>query len=117
MLVIRLQRTGRKNLATYRLVVAEKARAAKGKFNEIVGHFLPTQKQPVIKIERERIEYWMSKGAVPSGTVARILKKEGVKGADAHILRYTKRKSKKAPPEEQKAPVKEATPAPAGDNA
>ncbi len=41
MLVVRLQRTGRKNLPAYRIVVAEKARPVKGKYLEIVGHYLP----------------------------------------------------------------------------
>ncbi len=104
MLVIRLQRTGRENLATYRLVVTEKARAVKGKFNEIVGHYLPAQKDPVFKIEKERIEAWVAKGAVPSDTVARMLKREGVKGMDKFITRYTKQRSKNAPAEVAAAP-------------
>lgn len=108
MLVIRLQRTGRENLATYRLVVTEKARAVKGKFLEILGHYLPAQKNPVFKIEKERIEHWVAKGAVPSDTVARMLKREGLKGMDKFILTYTKQRSKSAPEE-----VPAAAPAPA----
>lgn len=49
MLVIRLQRTGRENMPTYRLVVAEKARPVKGKFMEIVGHYLPARDPVVIE--------------------------------------------------------------------
>lgn len=117
MLVIRLQRTGRSNLATYRIVVAEKARAVKGKFHEIVGHYLPAQKNPVFKYDAERIQHWVAQGAVPSDTVARMLKREGVKGMDKFISRYTKRRSKNAPPEEAApapapaAPAAEAAPA------
>lgn len=123
MLVIRLQRTGRTNLATYRIVVAEKARAVKGKFLEILGHYLPTQKVPTFSVDTKRIEEWISKGAVPSNTVARLLKREGVKGMDKFVLRYTKRRSKNAPAEVPaaapvSAPVAEAAPeATAGDNA
>lgn len=118
MLVIRLQRTGRSNLATYRIVVAEKARAVKGKFHEIVGHYLPAQKNPVFKYDAERIQHWVSQGAVPSDTVARMLKREGVKGMDKFISRYTKRRSKNAPPEEAApAPAAPAPAAPAAEAA
>ena len=82
MLVIRLQRTGRENLPTYRLVVAEKARPVKGKFLEIVGHYLPAQKDPVFKVETAKIEEWVKKGAIPSDTVARLLKKNGLRLKD-----------------------------------
>lgn len=114
MLVLRLQRTGRKNLPTYRLVVAEKARPVKGKFLDIVGHYLPAGKSPEFKIEKEKIEQWISKGVMPSDTVARLLKKEGLKDMDKFISRYAKRRSKKAPPEEPAAP---AAPAPAAEAA
>lgn len=117
MLVIRLQRTGRENLPTYRLVVAEKARPVKGKFLEILGHYLPAQKDPVFKVESEKIQEWVKKGAIPSDTVARLLRKNGLKDMDKFIKRYPKRRSKNAPPEEvvpkpaPAAPVAE-TPAP-----
>lgn len=106
MLVIRLQRTGRENLPTYRLVVAEKARPVKGKFLEIVGHYLPAQKDPVFDVEADKIQEWVKKGAIPSDTVARLLKKKGLKDMEKFIKRYPKRRSKSAPPEE-------AAPAPA----
>ena len=114
MLVIRLQRTGRENLPTYRLVVAEKARPVKGKFLEIVGHYLPAQKDPVFKVETAKIEEWVKKGAIPSDTVARLLKKNGLKDMDKFIKRYPKRRSKSAPPEEAAPAPKPAaeTPAP-----
>lgn len=114
MLVIRLQRTGRKNLATYRLVVAEKARAVKGKFLEILGHYLPQQNPKVFKIDQDKVGQWIAKGAIPSDTVARLLKKEGVKGMDKYIQRYAKQKSKN-PTEEAAAPA--AAPAPAAAEA
>ena len=109
MLVIRLQRTGRSNLATYRIVVAEKARAAKGKFQEIVGHYLPAQKTPVFTVDADRVTHWVKQGAIPSDTLARLLKREGVKGMEKFVEKYTKRVSKKAPVEAPVAP----TPAPA----
>lgn len=109
MLVIRLQRTGRTNLATYRLVLAEKSHAAKGRFQEILGHYLPTMKDSPFKFDAERIQHWVSVGATPSDTAARLLKRNGVDGMDKFIKRYTKRRAKNAPPEEEEAPA----PAPA----
>jgi small subunit ribosomal protein S16 len=105
MLVIRLQRTGRKNLATYRLIVAEKARAAKGKFLEILGHYLPQQNPKVFKVEQDKVAAWIKKGAIPSDTVARLLMKDGMKGMDKYMKRYAKQKSKSAPAEEPAAPA------------
>lgn len=110
MLVIRLQRTGRENLPTYRLVVAEKARPVKGKHIEILGHYLPARDPAVFEINTEKIETWVKKGATPSDTVARLLKKNGLKNMEKFIKRYPKRKSKSAPAEE---PVAAAAPAPA----
>ncbi len=111
MLVIRLQRTGRKNLASYRIVAAEKARPVKGKFLEIIGHYLPAQKTPIVEVKQDRASFWISNGAIPSDTVARILNKQGMKGMEKYITRYTKRRSKSAPEEEIAAPVA-STPAP-----
>ncbi len=113
MLVIRLQRTGRENLATYRLVVAEKARPVKGKFLEIVGHYLPMREPKVFEHNDERIKQWIGKGAIPSNTVARLLKKAGLPDMDKHIQTYTKKKSKNAPEEVAAAPAAPAAEAPA----
>ncbi len=71
MLRIRLARTGKKNKAQFRLVVAEKARAANKKFIEILGHYNPHSKEKVFK--KERVQYWISKGAQPSPTVHNFL--------------------------------------------
>lgn len=114
MLVIRLQRTGRKNLATYRIVAAEKARPVKGKFLEILGHYLPAQKVTGVKVNQERATHWISKGAIPSNTVARILSKQGMKGMEKYMETYTKKRSKNAPEEVAApvaAPVSESVPA------
>lgn len=105
MLVIRLQRVGRENTPAYRVVVSEKARSAKKGAHEILGHFLPAQKTPVFECDKERAKYWVSKGAHPSDTVARLLKKNGVEGMDKFITRYAKQKSKNEQPEAAPAPA------------
>lgn len=113
MLKIRLQRTGNKNNPTYRIVVADKRNAAKGKFNEIIGHYLPTRNPSEFVCDTERAAYWMSMGAAPSDTLARLLAKSGVKGLEKYIERYAKQK-KRNPSEEE---IAAAAPAPAAEEA
>jgi small subunit ribosomal protein S16 len=105
MLVIRLQRPGRENTPTYRIVVSEKARSAKTGMHEILGHYLTNREQPVFECNTERVAYWISKGAQPSDTMARLLKKNGMKDMDKFIVRYAKQRSRKDPPPEAAAPA------------
>jgi small subunit ribosomal protein S16 len=106
MLKIRLQRTGRENIPTYRIVVAEKARPVKGKFLEVVGFYLPARNPPVFEHKDERILHWIGKGAVPSETVARLLRKAGLKDMEKYMHTYTKKRGKK-----EAAAAAEAAPA------
>ena len=94
MLVIRLQRTGRENTPSYRIVVSEKTRHAKKGTLEILGHYLPSREKPVFECKQDRVAYWISKGAQPSDTMARMLKRAEMKDMDKFIKRYAKQKSK-----------------------
>jgi small subunit ribosomal protein S16 len=76
LLVIRLARTGRAKYPTYRVVAAESARAATGKFVSVLGHYNPHTKELVIK--REEIQKHLSNGAQPSNTVVKLLQHEKV---------------------------------------
>ena len=72
MLKIRLQRTGRINTPSYRIVVIEHARSTKaGNIVEAVGTYDPTTKTRTLK--EDRLKYWMSVGAKPSPTVHNML--------------------------------------------
>ncbi len=113
MLVIRLQRTGRKNQPTFRVVLTEKTAPTKSGEQEILGHYLPNRDPVVFECDTERVKHWISKGAVPSDTVARLLKKAGMDGLDQYVVRYTKQKPKKEPPPEAAKPA----PAPAAEAA
>ncbi len=75
MLCIRLARTGAKKKPHYRVVVIEKERARDGRFLEILGHYNPTASPVELKVDRERVQYWVGKGAQPSATVSRLLSK------------------------------------------
>lgn len=76
MLVIRLARGGRSKYPTYRIVAAESARAATGKFVEVLGHYNPHTKELVIK--KEEVVNRLSHGAQPSNTVIKLLQREKI---------------------------------------
>lgn len=94
MLVIRFQRTGRRNVPTFRLVVAEKSNAVKGKVVEYLGHYLPARNPHVFEFEKDRLDHWITMGAHPSDTAARLLTRAGVKNLEKFIVRYAKQKKK-----------------------
>lgn len=71
---IRLARHGAKKYPYYRIVVADSRRARDGKFIEEVGRYNPNTHPHLVKLDKERIDYWMGVGAQPTDTVARLLK-------------------------------------------
>jgi small subunit ribosomal protein S16 len=72
-LMIRLSRTGARKQPYYRVVVIEKERARNGRPVEVVGTYNPRTNPASIELKRERIEYWVSKGAQLSDRVGKIL--------------------------------------------
>ncbi len=75
MLAIRLTRQGAKKRPFYRVVVADKAAKRDGRFVEIVGHYNPCREPIELKLNHERISYWISQGAQPSETVRGLIRK------------------------------------------
>lgn len=71
---IRLARYGKRNDPFYRVVVACKDKPRDGRFLEVVGTYDPNNKKEKIKVDKERVNYWTSKGATPTETVANLLK-------------------------------------------
>lgn len=72
---IRLKRVGARNTPAFRVVVADGRSPRDGKFIEEIGTYLPSQKDNNFQLNLERAEYWVSKGAQPSETVASFIKK------------------------------------------
>ncbi|HET6368206.1 MAG TPA: 30S ribosomal protein S16 [Pseudomonadales bacterium] len=70
---IRLRRTGTTRKPAYRVVVADSRAARDGKFIEVLGHYNPLTEPPTIKIEVEKAQAWIDKGAQPSNTVKNLL--------------------------------------------
>jgi small subunit ribosomal protein S16 len=77
MLSIRLRRTGSAKKPYYRVVVADSRAWRDGRFVETLGHYDPRRSPAVVKIDAERAEYWITKGARPSETVRSLLKRKG----------------------------------------
>ncbi len=75
MLMIRLSRTGARKQPHYRVVVIEKERARNGRPVEVVGTYNPRTNPASIELKRERIDYWVSKGAKMSDRVGKIVAK------------------------------------------
>jgi len=73
MVKIRLTRIGRNKIPIYRVVVIDSEKARDGKYIEKVGHYDPRRKE--LRLDRDRIEYWISKGAKPTITVAKLIAK------------------------------------------
>ena len=83
MLMIRLARVGARKQPYYRVVVIEKERARNGRPVEVVGTYNPRTEPASVEFKRERVDYWVSKGAQVSDTVSRLLAKPVPTGAPA----------------------------------
>jgi small subunit ribosomal protein S16 len=73
--MIRLKRVGARKQPQYRVVVIEKERARDGRPVEVVGTYNPRTNPASIDLKRERIDYWVSKGAKMSDRVSKIVSK------------------------------------------
>lgn len=70
-----MKRIGAKNAPVFRIVVADGRSPRDGKFIEEIGTYHPRQKGQNFKLDLDRANHWISKGAQPSDTVASFLKK------------------------------------------
>lgn len=69
---IRLTKTGKSHQISYRIVAQDTRSKRDGKFLEILGYYNPYNKPP-LKMKSERVDFWRSKGAKPTPTVAKLL--------------------------------------------
>lgn len=75
---IRLTRMGAKKRPYYRLVAANSEAPRDGKFLEILGSYDPMKDPAKITVHKEKVDYWLKKGARVSGSAKAILKKQGL---------------------------------------
>lgn len=103
MLVIRLSRTGKKHQAYFRIVVSDKRRTPTAKFVEILGNYDPHAKK--FNIDADKVKKYMKNGAVPSNSVAKLLRSEKIDLPKWVKITEKKRAAKK---KEEKTEKKEA---------
>ncbi len=72
---IRLTRLGRKKKPFYRIIVADSESKRDGKFLDILGTYDPLQDPVSIKIDNEKLQDWIGRGALPTTTVKSLIKK------------------------------------------
>ena len=75
MLSIRMTRMGSKKKPYFRVVVSEGRSALQSRFVENLGTYNPRIKPAKVEINRERVQYWLTKGAKPSDSVRTLLAK------------------------------------------
>ncbi len=75
---IRLTRLGRKKKPFYRIIVADGESPRDGKFLDILGTYDPLQDPAVIKIDNDKLQDWIGRGALPTTTVKSLIKKAAV---------------------------------------
>jgi small subunit ribosomal protein S16 len=77
-LKLRLRRMGAKRQPSYRIVVAESSSPRDGRFVENVGIYNPKTKPMTLRVNEERIKYWLGNGAQPTDTVRSLLVRSGI---------------------------------------
>ena len=75
---MRLKRMGQKKAPFYRIIVADSRSPRDGRFIAEVGTYDPSTEPSTIKIDTEAAQKWLSNGAQPTETVAKLLKVAGV---------------------------------------
>ncbi len=75
---IRLSRCGRKKRPFYRVVAANSEAKREGRYLDIIGTYNPLTDPAEVKIDREKLEKWLSLGASPTDTVRSLLRREGL---------------------------------------
>jgi len=71
---IRLSRVGATKRPSYRVVAIDSRRPRDGRALEILGYYDPLTEPATVQIDGERLAAWVSKGALPSATVAKLIK-------------------------------------------
>jgi small subunit ribosomal protein S16 len=83
MLTIRMRMMGSKKRPFFRVVVTDSRTPRDGSFVEVVGHYNPRTKPAKVEMNRERISYWVGKGAHLSDTVRTLLARHAPVAAPA----------------------------------
>jgi small subunit ribosomal protein S16 len=80
---LRLTRRGAKKKPFYRIVAADSEAPRDGRFLDIVGTYDPNYDPAAVVLKNDKIDYWLDQGAIPTETVANIIKKARKDSAEA----------------------------------
>ena len=83
---IRLRRMGKKKQPHYRIVVADSRSPRDGRFVENVGYYNPLPDPALLKVDLDRVDYWLNEGAIASSTVGRLVSKARAGGDESIAL-------------------------------
>lgn len=111
MLIIRLQRTGKKNQADFRIVLAEKTAPVNKKFTEILGSYNPRKK--TFQVKQERLDYWLSQRVQLSPTIHNLFITKGAMQGQKVKAYNTPKKPAEVPVAEKPAVGEQAETPPA----
>ncbi len=88
MVKLRLARMGKKNQPSYRLVAIKAKTKRSGEALEQIGFYNPRTQPSTFEFNKERVEYWLSVGAQPTETVARLLARNGVLKLEKKVFKH-----------------------------
>jgi len=75
---LRLTRVGGRKNPIWRVVAADQRSKRDGRVLETIGHYNAQTQPSTIVLDEERVRHWLDRGAQPSGTVAKLLKTQGI---------------------------------------
>jgi small subunit ribosomal protein S16 len=85
MVVIRLRRAGSKKRPFFRVVVTDSRAARDSSFVEVLGHYNPRTKPETLKLDRERVDHWLKRGALASDTVRTLIMRNPAPAVDVAV--------------------------------
>lgn len=94
---IRLSRVGATKRPSYRVVAIDSRRPRDGRALEILGFYDPLTEPATVKLDAERVQAWIAKGAQPSEMVARLIRQAGSAAAPAAPAATDARPARRAP--------------------
>ena len=117
---IRLTRVGATKRPAYRVIAIDKRRSRDGRALEILGFYDPLTEPATVHLDTERINAWIGKDALPSDTVAKLIRqaeKAALQPAEVEKPKRATRAAKPKPSAKAKAKAKVAADAPAAEDA
>ena len=82
---VRLTRVGSKKNPIWRVVVADQRSPRDGRYIEAIGQYNPQTDPSIIRIDEERLQHWLDRGAQPSGTVKQLVKAQRKSGGPTAV--------------------------------